>query len=223
MSRLKLPTAKDLAKLPRLAIVAFAARCARRMLPLFKYGWNDAPDEIVKDVENAIQLAEKFSSGKTESSDTANKAALAALAASEAALAASEAAKAVAAAATAASASITAATAANAANAVNAVNAVNKATIIRDYELLKVTSEAEGWTEDTPVPPEFFETRKLKFKKLSDESVPLEIYIDPGSASKETIQEVLESISDLHRAAGGLGLEFRPDGFQVVAAKEVEK
>ncbi len=38
--------------------------------------------------------------------------------------------------------------------------------------------------------------------------MPIRIYIDPGNASKETIQDVLEKLSDLHIAAGGLGLEF---------------
>jgi hypothetical protein len=55
------------------------------------------------------------------------------------------------------------------------------------------------------------------------ESPELEIYIDPGDAPKEVIQEVLECLSDLHRAAGGLGLEFRIEGNQVVAVKEVER
>ena len=39
----------------------------------------------------------------------------------------------------------------------------------------------------------------------------IEIFIDPGDASKETIQAVLERLDDLHRAAGGLGLEFTVD------------
>ena len=48
-----------------------------------------------------------------------------------------------------------------------------------------------------------------------------EIYIDPGNAPRETIQEVLEAVSDLHCAAGGLGLEFfDADGF-IYAKKKV--
>jgi hypothetical protein len=39
----------------------------------------------------------------------------------------------------------------------------------------------------------------------------LEIFIDPGGASVETIQEVLEALSGLHEAAGGAGLRFEPD------------
>jgi hypothetical protein len=48
-----------------------------------------------------------------------------------------------------------------------------------------------------------------------------DIYIGPGSASTETIQEVLEALSDLHRAAGGLGLEFKVEGQHVLAKMEV--
>jgi len=43
---------------------------------------------------------------------------------------------------------------------------------------------------------------------VAEDAPGLEIYIDPGEASVETITEVLEALSDLHRAAGGLGLEF---------------
>ncbi|MCP4257128.1 MAG: hypothetical protein GY774_06330 [Planctomycetes bacterium] len=42
---------------------------------------------------------------------------------------------------------------------------------------------------------------------------PLEIYIEPGYASKETIRAVFEAISDWHIASGGLGLEFSSDGY----------
>jgi hypothetical protein len=51
----------------------------------------------------------------------------------------------------------------------------------------------------------------------------IELYIDPGDASKEAIQEVLESLSELHRAAGGLGLKFRADGLFVIATEEVTR
>lgn len=53
------------------------------------------------------------------------------------------------------------------------------------------------------------------------ELAPLEIYIDPGDASTEDIQEVLESISNLNVAAGGLGMEFEIDGLFVRVRDEV--
>ncbi len=36
----------------------------------------------------------------------------------------------------------------------------------------------------------------------------ISIYIEPGDATKDTVQEVLEKLSDLHIACGGLGLEL---------------
>src|SRR5262249_37933321 len=67
------------------------------------------------------------------------------------------------------------------------------------------------------VPWDPLEAERLPFEEQS----PIEIYIDPGDASKETIRAVLESLSDLHRAAGGLGLEFTSDGNFILSAEEV--
>jgi hypothetical protein len=58
MSEAKLPTEEDIAKLPRWARVAFAARCARRALPLFVQHWPDAPSVHLKAIEKAISVAE---------------------------------------------------------------------------------------------------------------------------------------------------------------------
>lgn len=44
------------------------------------------------------------------------------------------------------------------------------------------------------------------------EAVALKLFVSPGKASVETISDVLNAISDLHRAAGGLGLQFSADG-----------
>jgi len=52
-------------------------------------------------------------------------------------------------------------------------------------------------------------------------SAGVEVYIDPGDASTETIQALLETLSDLHRAAGGLGLEFKNAGLYVLASTKV--
>lgn len=49
----------------------------------------------------------------------------------------------------------------------------------------------------------------------SDSSVQLPafgLWLDPGSASIATLQSVLVALSELHIAAGGGGLEFKPDG-----------
>ncbi len=46
------------------------------------------------------------------------------------------------------------------------------------------------------------------------------VWIDPGNASKQTIQDVLEALSDLHIAAGGLGLEFVADDTHVLVMED---
>ncbi len=43
-------------------------------------------------------------------------------------------------------------------------------------------------------------------------ATPLEVYIAPGAATVETIANVLKCLSDLHVAAGGLGIAFDSDG-----------
>jgi hypothetical protein len=55
----KLPTAEDIHRLPRWARVAFAARCARRALPLFRAAWPAAPAEHLRAVERAVLVAEQ--------------------------------------------------------------------------------------------------------------------------------------------------------------------
>ena len=50
-----------LRKLPRWAIVAFAARCARRAQPAFTLDWPDAPPTHIQAIETAISVAEQSS------------------------------------------------------------------------------------------------------------------------------------------------------------------
>ncbi|MEM9065772.1 MAG: hypothetical protein AAGB51_09820, partial [Planctomycetota bacterium] len=56
---MSLPSKEELRTLPRWALVAYAARCARRVQPLFKASWPDAPAEHVEAVDKAITLAER--------------------------------------------------------------------------------------------------------------------------------------------------------------------
>jgi hypothetical protein len=49
----------------------------------------------------------------------------------------------------------------------------------------------------------------------------IEFYIKPGNASKETILEVFNALSEYHRAMGGLGLELTFDGQYVYASEGV--
>lgn len=64
---LKVPSEDEIRELPRWARVAFAARCARRVQPLFLRFWKNAPRESVEAIERAIAFAEYVgSSGLTD-------------------------------------------------------------------------------------------------------------------------------------------------------------
>jgi hypothetical protein len=52
------PTEEEIRQLPRWAQVAFAARCAWRVHPLFKASWPDAPQDQVDAVVRVIEMAE---------------------------------------------------------------------------------------------------------------------------------------------------------------------
>jgi len=54
-----LPTEVEIAKLPRWAQVAFAARCARRVLPLFSRNWPNAPKDYVTKLCYAVEVGER--------------------------------------------------------------------------------------------------------------------------------------------------------------------
>jgi RNA polymerase sigma factor (sigma-70 family) len=49
----------------------------------------------------------------------------------------------------------------------------------------------------------------------------IELYIDPGDASEKEVRAVLRALNELHKAAGGLGLDFHVDGTFVIAREEV--
>src|ERR1700733_1418237 len=51
--------------------------------------------------------------------------------------------------------------------------------------------------------------------------LPIDLYLDPGDASENDSRAVLRALSDLHRASGGLGLEFRIEGTFVRASSGV--
>lgn len=59
MSQVKLPTAAEIAGLPRWSRVALAARSARRVLPLYRHGWPNAPAAYSLAVEQAVEAAER--------------------------------------------------------------------------------------------------------------------------------------------------------------------
>ena len=71
------PSRLELKALPFRAVVAFAARCARRVLPLYQ---SQSPgDESSTYVEKAIQLSERFAAGDDVTEDAVSAAATGAL------------------------------------------------------------------------------------------------------------------------------------------------
>ncbi len=61
----QLPSMGDLLTLPRLARVAYAARAARRVQPLFEKLWPSAPPREVEAVRTAVSFAEQIAEGKS--------------------------------------------------------------------------------------------------------------------------------------------------------------
>jgi hypothetical protein len=158
-----LPTSVEIAELPRWARVALAARCARRVEPLYAGRWPEAPANHRAAVLRAVEVAEG-SAARASSIGSIEAAANAAVAAASAAIfeagkAGSNflAARAADAAALAANAApgMTADAVSNAASAAGLASDSNAA-IRRDYELIRRLAAAEHWNDDTPVPPGVF-------------------------------------------------------------------
>jgi hypothetical protein len=223
----KVPTQEEIEKLPRFAAVAFAARCARRVQPLFIAGWPDAPRQHIDAVDRAITVAERSAAGAPGGAYAAAAAAAtagaAAATAARAARAAMHAADAAVRAADAvydpalAVAVVAAAVDAVAARAARAAVTAARAAIRQDFEQLLSAAERDEWTYDTPVPPEFFgplwpEGEPKGWPTTTGPTQPgiepLTLLIDPGTASPEEIGELLAEISALYRMLGGSGINF---------------
>jgi hypothetical protein len=258
---MRLPTKEDLAKLTLRAMAAYAARCARRVQPLFEAIKARLGAETSFAVERGISLAERFAQttatpdveSVTKAAEDVNAAANAAadagrpyLPAHSAAYSAAEAtAYAICAAYGVAAPEavptpVAAARAAKAARAAYDSDALIKA-CIHDYRILRQLSGHASGTLGDPIDseslgplwpegePEWFSAGDtvgpagLALGEDETHTTPgIEIYIDPGNASKETIQEVLECLSDLHIAEGGLGLEFVADDLEIHAMEGIK-
>ena len=78
-----------------------------------------------------------------------------------------------------------------------------------------------GMLWGNPLPSWLTRIQNEKEEAQFESDATLEVFIEPGNASKETIQRVFEAISKLHIAAGGTGLEFRADDEFVFARERV--
>jgi hypothetical protein len=169
------PSEGRLRKLPRWARVAFAARCARRVLPLINRYWEAVPAEHLRALADAIRITETIAASATRDDDSSYAAHDAARSAHMAVCRADEcrrlrAVTAIAGAAEAARAAVASATVADVIHAHTAVVAAvesmyqvitvgtveNLATPARDFDRLCRIAEKEKWTDDTPVPQSVF-------------------------------------------------------------------
>ncbi|MFC1636331.1 hypothetical protein ACFL5Z_15990 [Planctomycetota bacterium] len=231
MASIKLPTEKEIAKLPRLAIVAFAARCARRVQPLFASIWPEVPEKHKKAVTGAIKITEEIAADRRVTADATDaKGVFKTINATDAAYAAVKTAAyaADAAFATDLDTAYVAYTAARA--AFYAAYSTNHITCINaDFTRLKQAAKKENWTDETPVPPEFFgplwpdgepdwkkfittrkKRRRRKGKKRgSQQGLSIQVVV-PDSASEEQVTEELiglfQSLNEYHIAHDGNGL-----------------
>lgn len=65
-NRTLFPTTEELEALPRWARVAFAARCARRVLPLVKRFWESVPAHRLRALDEAVKSAEAASGTRVD-------------------------------------------------------------------------------------------------------------------------------------------------------------
>ena len=151
-----LPAEEEIARLPRWARTALAARCARRVLPLFRYYWPGAPATETEAVNQAVEVAERAAATALNApalSDTA----IDPEDGREATVFARRAAR------CAARSAVAAASIDDVVAAVDAADAAAHHTradiagdIRRDFETVRALAGADGWTDETPVPQSVF-------------------------------------------------------------------
>lgn len=159
-----LPTVRELLALPRWAMVAWAARCARRVQPVLSEVWPDRSQTILAAVDRAIELAES-SAAKAQADPGLASASFRAMCERL------DDPRVVAVAGTASSAAMIAVPSAMpgrhqqaAQIAAGALGVTNDdatklaiaASMRKDYLLLAETANTQRWTHDTAVPPSFF-------------------------------------------------------------------
>lgn len=163
------PTEEELAELPRWARVAFAARCARRVQPLYAHFGDDLSEANLAAVETAIDLSERAAASASIDAGEGEAASNAADAAVGIATGANAAALTAVAAIDAAMITVTCSDLDDALPAVclSAISAAaasenrgfvqaTVSAIWLDFDLLRASAERDSLTDDSPVPPDVF-------------------------------------------------------------------
>jgi len=208
----KLPTEEEIAQLPRWARVAFAARCARRVLPLFQKYWPTAPEEHVRAVRSAVEFAE---SAAARGDDAVTVDSILAAEAADAAGTTARAANAARAAAYAADTSAddphyVVASATRAAAASGEIRPIRK-----DFQRILSLSRRNQWMDDRPVPPNVFglieDGSKDRQEENSAKALILEILCESDTDPKgigDAVVKLWEAANEYHMARGGGVLTF---------------
>lgn len=180
-----LPTTEDLRRLTLRAIAAYAARCARRVQPLYE----SDEDRHVEAVDKAICVAEAFARGdKVAPASACGDAALAALIAA-------------------------AADALIAADAARRDYDYLAAHHPRTEDILgePIDPSEDGplgplWPGGAP---KWFKGQESSYPQDSEyDCGPLEFLLDPGNATAKEIAEVFCEMSKLYEMMGGRGIQF---------------
>ncbi|MDY3551315.1 hypothetical protein R5W24_000390 [Gemmata sp. JC717] len=162
-SRALVPSRQDIAALPRWARVAFAARCARRVLPVIKKLWTDSPKPLLPSLDKAVRAAEAAAAARTVGAGAVAATHIAradGAADAVAAVCAADAARAAAYAADAAHADVVRGAVTAAVTCLLRASTVGSvehlAAPARDFAALARRAKGERWTHDTPVPASEF-------------------------------------------------------------------
>lgn len=239
------PERDELRRLPRWAVVAYAALAARRICPLFIAHWPDAHSRHVQAIETA--LAETIAAATLaracppavpykakEAADAAfdvgaATAATAAKGVSDAAFAAGSIHSDVAPSIPAGYAADVAAITARLFDSQPAV----VAGLRRDFERLREMADRRGWTDDTPVPPEVFESSDALPPEAAEQLVerfrrvltgaevlpPLEVVPEVREAVERVIQGKEVSPEERQRITDDFALQYHHGGRQVACLR----
>lgn len=218
-----LPTEKEIAQLPRWARVAFAARCARRVEPLYLKCWPNAPEKYVLGIGRAVDLTEESAAAAIAYHDASVlfDAATAPTTKSSSVVVGPEEAAEVAASATGAYSAIR--------DSLSGCSAVTYAVrsagswvipVIR-HDLDQIVSESRSrrWTDATPVPPAVFgplwpEGPPADWPELPKPTkLKVTVQVPDGlddAAVREKLKTLTTALARLNVAGGGHGLKLIP-------------
>lgn len=243
-------TKEDIEPLPRWARVAFAARCARRVLPLYLQSWPSAPSEYFRVLQMACRSVANVAHHPSHVNPTALSEILGELERLDAhgyvgAWAARVVTAAVSSGANTLASSLTSRDDQHALGGLDVLTTIRGATeaaragvltgggvimsvMRRDLELLKALAAESQWTDDSGVDADLLGPLWPEGEPEGwpeDEAAkpkPFRFVLDPGDADAETIREVLTALSDLHEAHTGFVLTYEEEGCLVAIPQEVD-